>query len=387
MAAPETSPYILATPDTALTGSRTLEASGGLAKEDTGPTNSMTITTVGNLANLNLFGSAGFVTYNLSSQQFLPKTLLAGTGITISNPDGQVGDTSISVTPNTTLQRIQIQKGGVFSGERAAINFIPGANTSITAGDNPLNGTVDISISTSTSFAPEAAKYIVQTPDLLGLPNAQPLNAFPPETILKVIADGVVSAAVADTDYQSASPHLTQISTLTATTGELIVGTGITFGGITPGPIGSVLTSGGTSSVPSWEPNNSGQPFPVVYVENAPLTVMQPNTFYSARANIDNCGFNLPDGVVTPPSPTPLPNYGDQFLFAASSPGPTYSAFVISTSVVNLLDGATTYTNVQVGMDVPVGQSGFIWFMYIGIIAGKPTYQVLSKSSNILFST
>lgn len=386
MSVPNTTPFVLATPDsTNLPGSRTLAASGGLDVPDTGTGGTITVTTVGNLKDLNDFGTNGFVNYNSSSSpKFVPLTFQAGSGIAITNPNGQGGNPSFSVIPNTSLQRIQVQNASVVAGTRAAINFIAGTNTSITAGDNPLNGTVDINISASTSSAPEAAKYIVQTPDI-GLPAAQALNSLD-EGILKVGAGtGVISTAIPDTDYQRASPKLTAISGMDATNGSLIVGNGGSYSELSIAPTGYILTSSGSSA--SWQPNNSGQPFPVVYVLNDPLTIMEPNTFYSARASTDNTIFVLPDGVLVPPSPTPLPNYGDQFLFAASSGSPTFMPGVSCSDVLTILDGAATYTNTHVGMTVPVAQSGFIWFMYIGIIDGRPSYQVLSKSSNIIVTT
>jgi len=95
------------------------------------------------------------------------------------------------------------------------------------------------------SGAPSDATFIVQTPDAR-LPSAQALNTFAAGTILKVIAAGVLAAAVAGTDYvasagvaggqtinggTAASENLTLVSTSNATKGQVRLGssTGVVF--------------------------------------------------------------------------------------------------------------------------------------------------------------
>lgn len=303
MAVPDTSPYVLVEPgNPALTGSRVLAASGGLEIRDTGPTNFATVSTIagGKLENLNAFNTGGFVNFNSTSQQFVPITFASGTGIAISSPDGQSGATSISVLDDKTIQKVQIQKGitsgepGAFVGNASVLNFIPGENTSITASFNPLpTGRVDIQIGTSTSFAPESAKYIIQTPDA-GLPDAQPLSPLSTGLMKVTTGTGAISTAIPDTDYQSANIHLTSISSTSAAAGELLVGTGITFGGITPGPAGTVLTSTGTLSVPSWELDAPGYTVDVLSTGTVGPITPSDKTLYVTTSSAGVVIFTLP---------------------------------------------------------------------------------------------
>jgi hypothetical protein len=375
MAAPDTSAYVLATPDTVdLPNSRTLAASGGLQRDDTGPGNSVTITTTGNLANLNAFNTGGFVNYNTSSQQFVPITFTAGPGISITSPDGQGGDTSFSVVANSSVQRVIVQNNGVVitpSG-RPALNFIAGPNTSVSIADDPINGTADITLSVATSGAPETSKYIIQTPDA-GLPDAQALSPLTTGLMKVTTGTGVISTAVGNTDYQEASPKLTAISGLAAANGSLIVGNGGSYSEVDPGPDGYVYTSTGTSS--GWAPAQSGHPFPVVHVAASSTINAVPNTYYG----IGSSGITPIDTIVLLPA---IPNFGDQFLISSYGPAPA-STLIRALSGTALGIGNTYYSFAN----FTPGQLCFMWLFFVGFISpGTPVYQVLSTSGGVTFT-
>lgn len=337
MSVPNTTPFVLATPDSInLPGSRSLAASGGLDVPDTGAGGKITVTTVGNLKDLNEFGTNGFVNYNSSSSpKFVPLTFQEGSGIAITNPNGQGGNPSFSVIPNTSLQQVQVQNNGGSVDQAAVINFVAGANTSITTGLVALPFPhIDVTIAASTSFAPKTATYILKTPDA-GLPDAQALNSLD-AGILKVGAGtGVISTAIGNTDYQSASSLLTDISSLTPDQGLLIIGTGAGLGGITPGPAGTVLTSAGSSTVPSWDINTAAEfPWNLVSVN----TLMSPYNGYSIEINSGNLNLTLPVKGT----------YHLGANFKVTCPSNTSSFTIRSSANQSIVFNGSIYTNVRV---------------------------------------
>lgn len=296
MDAPNTSPYITATPDyTNLPNSRPLTVSGGLAKADTGIGGTFNITTIGKLANINALNTPGFVTYNYAAQQFIPKSFQSDGTIAISNPDGQGSSTSFSVNDNTSLQKIRVYKNGVFGGERALINFIPGANTSITVGDDGLSK-VDIFIETSTTVAPESASYITKTPEP-ALTNSQALSGLDTGIMKVTTGTGVVSIAAPDIDYQTASPNLVDIAALTPIAGDIIIGNGTNFSPLSTGPAGTFLMSNGAGIIESWEFNPPGYQVEVLSPSNFGPIPLVNNTTYITTNTSSTVIFSLPAGV------------------------------------------------------------------------------------------
>src|SRR6478609_681482 len=149
----DTNPYILATPDIALPNSRNLTASGGLFTSDSGAEGQFNIFTGGNLAALNSFSTGGYLVYSTNSNSFVPRTLIEGTGITITDGDGVEGNTTISVEEGSTVQKVNVQANGIdpiYAG--TTLNFVGSGGTSTTVG---LNGNVvDVTINSSGSEAP-----------------------------------------------------------------------------------------------------------------------------------------------------------------------------------------------------------------------------------------
>jgi len=297
--ASDTSPYILAAPDSTLPNSRALLASGGLVTQDTGGEGTFTINTVGNLQTLNEFGSPGFITYDATLPGITARSLEGGSGISITTPDGNGANPVVSVVADSTTQQVNSLSNGLFGSTRSSLNFVPSGSISITIGDNSLDNRTDINIA-GTVAAPQDSTYIIQTTDP-GLPNAQSLGLLTDGLLKVTVTDstGVLSTATANTDYQVGSPILTSISGVTPTVGSLLVGSSsTTYEGFpessTPG---TVLTSNGAAALPSWQAPATGNLVEVL--PNPTLTqTLVGNTTYIA---INNAGgptvFTLPPGT------------------------------------------------------------------------------------------
>lgn len=291
------SPYLTATPDYInLPDSRPLTVDGGLDKEDTGIGGTFNITTIGKLANINAYSVPGFVTYNLSSGQFISRSFNSDGSIDITSPDGQGANTTFSVNDNTSIQKINVYSEGSFRGARSIINFLAGANTSITVGDDGVSK-VDVFIESATTVAPETASYITKTSEP-ALTNSQALGDLTPSGIMKVeTVTGVVSIATPDVDYQTGSPNLVDIAALTPIAGDIIIGNGLSFSPLSAGPAGTFLMSNGTGIIESWEFNPSGYQVEVLIPSNLGPIPLVNNTTYITTNTSSTVLFSLPAGV------------------------------------------------------------------------------------------
>jgi hypothetical protein len=93
--------------------------------------------------------------------------------------------------------------------ERTRLNFIEGSNVTLTVTDDPTNDEIDITIAaTGASGAPSDATYIVQTANA-GLSAEQALSTLTTGVVKVTNGTGVLSTAVADTDYAAAT-HATR---------------------------------------------------------------------------------------------------------------------------------------------------------------------------------
>lgn len=104
------------------------------------------------------------------------------------------------------LTGIRVRKNsGTSTFERTRLNFIEGSNVTLTVADDAAGDEVDITIAaTGSSGAPSAAKYIVQTGDA-GLSNEQALDVLATGLVKNTTGTGVLSIAVANTDYAAAT--------------------------------------------------------------------------------------------------------------------------------------------------------------------------------------
>lgn len=292
--APDNSSYILANPDSALADSRVLEAGTGLVKQDTGSGGTITIAADGNLATLATTTSPGYVICDTSgmSPVFVQRGLNAGTGITITQGLGQGGATTIAVTEKSTTQNVEVSQNGTLISTRNNLNFSSSGPISLTVQDDGGNDRTNITIN-GTSIAENDATYILQVPDN-SLPNAQALSALSTGILKSTTTTGVVSIAVAGTDYQAPSAILTSIAGVTPAIGTLLVGNGTGFTVLGPGATNSVLTSNGVGAAPSYEPPVGGSGISTVELGNgAPTQTLASHTYYTAN-NSSQQVFVLP---------------------------------------------------------------------------------------------
>ena len=70
--------------------------------------------------------------------------IIAGTGL--SGGGALTGNVTLSVTANSTNQKVTVQNNGTASGSEPAINFIPGTNITITASDDAANTRSNVTI-------------------------------------------------------------------------------------------------------------------------------------------------------------------------------------------------------------------------------------------------
>lgn len=83
----------------------------------------------------------------------VPNTVnvLAGTGL--SGGGALTGNVTLSVTANTTNQKVTVQNNGVAAGSEPAINFVPGSGITISASDDAGNTRANVTISVSPGLA------------------------------------------------------------------------------------------------------------------------------------------------------------------------------------------------------------------------------------------
>lgn len=85
------------------------------------------------------------------------RQIIAGTGL--SGGGDLSADRTLSVVPDTTLQRLGIQSGAAPVATRANLNFIQGANVTLTVADNAANNRVDVTVAALSSTAPVASVF------------------------------------------------------------------------------------------------------------------------------------------------------------------------------------------------------------------------------------
>lgn len=98
---------------------------------------------------------------------FSSRTIQPGTGISVVNGDGVAGNPQITVSPDTTLQRVKISQSGALIGTRPEINFIPGSGIALTETDNSGSNRTDITIAVSGGGggAPTTSQYVTLATD------------------------------------------------------------------------------------------------------------------------------------------------------------------------------------------------------------------------------
>lgn len=128
------------------------------------------------------------LTSDLSAKAPTSRTITAGTGL--SGGGDLSADRTLSVTDDSTTQKVEVASSGTLQGTRKQINFIAGTNASLTVADNSGSNRVDVTINAATQTPADAttsSKGIVQlagdlagtaaSPTVPGLSSKQPLDA------------------------------------------------------------------------------------------------------------------------------------------------------------------------------------------------------------------
>ena len=119
-----------------------------------------------NLTGVAALASNGF-TARTGAGTFASRTLQPGTGIGITNQDGVSGNPSISVTDDTTIQKVRVSKGGTLQASRREINFIEGSGITITTADNSGSNRMDVTFDVvgGGGGAPTTSQYVTLATD------------------------------------------------------------------------------------------------------------------------------------------------------------------------------------------------------------------------------
>jgi hypothetical protein len=132
------------------------------------------------------------LTTDLAAKVPTTRTITAGTGL--SGGGDLSADRTLSVTDNTTTQKVEVAKAGTLTGTRKRLNLIEGSNVTITTADNSGSDRVDVTIAAtagSSADATTSSKGIVQLAgDLSG-------TAAAPTVAANAITDSKVSSSAA----------------------------------------------------------------------------------------------------------------------------------------------------------------------------------------------
>lgn len=243
--APNTSTYLLRLADqTNLPNSLVLTTAPGLTTSTDGLGNFI-ISPAGKLASVQSLTTTGFMFYDSGTATVNRTTLGSTLGtIAITNIGGSLSGTSFDVVNNTNTQRVKASVGGTLFSTRSNLNFIGGAEVNISISDDNINDRANITISAAGASSSNAP-FILQTP-YAGLTAAQALSALSTGILKSTTATGVVSIAVAGTDYLSPTSVIpvsqggTGLTTILSQ--GLIIGEGSTASVLSPGTNGTVLS-------------------------------------------------------------------------------------------------------------------------------------------------
>lgn len=194
--------YLLAIGDSGvLPESRQFTVSNGLIIQDNGPGATFNITTDGVLQELAGLSSQsyGFIVNTASGinvRSLTSSSAVTGSGgdtLSITYPDGNLGNPQLAVINDTSIQQVNViyNSQPTIVSSRATLNFIPGPGASITIDDNgtgPANfsGQTDITIGIDqTTSAPDDGTYITATNQTSVLPNSYLLTGGNNITLIK----------------------------------------------------------------------------------------------------------------------------------------------------------------------------------------------------------
>jgi hypothetical protein len=81
-------------------------------------------------------------------------TRLVATGTGLSGGGDLSADRTLSVTNDSTTQKVRVSKGGTLTGTRQEINLIEGSNVTLTVADNTVSNRVDVTVATTGGATP-----------------------------------------------------------------------------------------------------------------------------------------------------------------------------------------------------------------------------------------
>lgn len=150
MAAPSNATYLLQSMDTAdLPGSRVLigSSSYGIALQDGGPGDNLTIITTGQLSSLATLNVSGLYILNSDTNTFIARGLNTDGTISITNANFVAGNPVLGVVANSHTQKINVEQGGILKSTQSTINLIEGSGINIDVTNNSGSNRADITIS------------------------------------------------------------------------------------------------------------------------------------------------------------------------------------------------------------------------------------------------
>ncbi|HSX00496.1 MAG TPA: hypothetical protein VLH38_05665 [Patescibacteria group bacterium] len=109
------------------------------------------------------------LTTDLAAKTPTSRTITAGTGLT--GGGDLSANRTLSVTSDSTTQRVEVASAGTLQATRKQINFIAGTNTTLSVADNSGSNRVDVTINATTQTSADAttsSKGIVQLAGDLG---------------------------------------------------------------------------------------------------------------------------------------------------------------------------------------------------------------------------
>jgi hypothetical protein len=107
-----------------------------------------------NAAVTSVFGRTGAITLtpsDITGSQGVIQSRNINTGAGLTGGGNLSTDLTLSVVPDSVNQQVQVLQAGALVGTRHAINFINGANATVTIADNSGNNRIDVTVSASAS--------------------------------------------------------------------------------------------------------------------------------------------------------------------------------------------------------------------------------------------
>jgi hypothetical protein len=138
--------YVVVTPNAQLPNASVLAAAPGLTLVNNAP--NYVITPSGELGGMQAITGTGLVVRGAPGAYRTVALQTDGT-LQLTNASGVLGDPSLSVISDSSVQRVNIENNGVLQSTRAELNFIPSTNIGITINDDPFNNRTDIIISST----------------------------------------------------------------------------------------------------------------------------------------------------------------------------------------------------------------------------------------------